>query len=114
LILVRAGALRPDPAVLIGARSRLGRVLDLRDPITRRQLDIRLVSELLGPWRGVPAAPPQLLGDAVFSDGFFESILFPSAQHLGHDCVVVFPARLQPGSRIEFTDTTTGLDDRLP
>src|SRR4051812_1736755 len=37
-------------------------------------------AELLKPWAGVRTAPTQVLGTEVYDDGFFEGLLFPSAQ----------------------------------
>ncbi len=113
-LLVRMGGLRPDPVVTIGVDVRVSRLLDLRDPDTCLRLGIHTMNELLGSWKGVPNAPTQLLGDAVFSDGYFEGIVYPSAQHAGHDCLVLFPARLLPASRIDFFDPSTGLAARWP
>jgi RES domain-containing protein len=112
--LIAAGALRPDPVVLIGIRVLLNRLLDLRDPVVRIQLGIPLVTELLGPWKNVANAPTQNLGDAVFNDGFYEGIIYPSAQNPDHGCLVVFTARLLANSRIDFADTTTQLVAHLP
>jgi RES domain-containing protein len=114
LALIQAGGLRPDPVALIGAHVRATRLLDLRDPIARLQLGIATVTELLGPWKGVVNAPTQVLGEAVFTDNYFEGLLYPSVQNPGHDCVVLFPARLAAGSQIDFVDLTTHLADRLP
>lgn len=80
--LIAAGALRPDPIVLIGAHVRASRLLDLRDPLIRVQLGIQTVMELVAPWKGVPNAPTQLLGDAVFNDSHFEGILYPYSSEL--------------------------------
>ena len=112
--LLRAGGLRPTPSVLIGVHVRASRILDFRDDATRLRLGIQAIAELLGPWRGVPNAPTQVLDEAVFKDGRFEGLLFPSAQNGGRDCVVLFPARLQRPSRVDFYDLTTNLAAQLP
>jgi RES domain-containing protein len=112
--LVRAGALRPDAVVLIGTHVRVSRLLDLREPAVRASLGILTLSELAGPWRFMPNAPTQLLGDTVFNDGQFEGMVYPSAQNPGHDCLVLFPARLLPPSRVDFADPVTQLTARLP
>jgi RES domain-containing protein len=112
--LLLAGGLRPDPVVLIGVHVRAVRMLDLRDNATRLTLGVNGLPELLGAWRGIPNAPTQGLGDAVFNDGHFEGILFPSAQNAGRDAMVLFPARLQSPSQVDFTDVTTNLAARLP
>jgi RES domain-containing protein len=114
-LLIGAGGLRPDPVVLIGAYVRGWRLLDLCDPVTCLRLGIQATSELLGPWRGVPNAPTQVLGDAVFNNGQYEGIIYPSAQHAGHSCLVLFPARLlAPVSLVHFFDPVTGLAAQRP
>ena len=112
--LVRVGALRPSPVVLIAIHVRVTRLLDLREAATRNHLGISADSELLMPWLGVPNAPTQVLGQAVFDDGNFEGIIFPSAQNLGHDCLLVFPSRLLATSQVDFFDARTGLAAKLP
>lgn len=113
--LIQLGALRPDPVTVLGAQVRVSRLLDLRDAITRLQLGINSVAEILGPWKAIPNAPTQVLGDTVFNDGHFEGILYPSAQNPGHDCLVLFSALLQPAaSSVDFTDPVTGLAEQLP
>src|SRR6266702_7737178 len=74
-----AGGLRPDPVVLIGIHVQVAQLLDLRNPNTQVHLGTT-ANELLRPWHGIPNAPTQILGDAVFNDGHFQGILFPSAQ----------------------------------
>ncbi len=111
--LMRAGGLRPDPVVLIGTHVRVSRLLDLRDPAVRQSLGTT-VGELVGPWRLIPNAPTQILGNTVFNDGQFEGIAYPSAQNPGHDCLVLFPARLLPASRVDFSDAVTQLAAHLP
>ncbi len=112
--LLAAGGLRPDPVAMIGAHVRASRLLDLRDPLTRLQLGIQAVTEILAPWKGVPNAPTQVLGDAVFHDGHFEGIVYPSATNPGHDCLVLFPSRFLTTSRIDVFDPLTGLVAQLP
>jgi RES domain-containing protein len=112
--LLRAGGLRPDPVVMLGIHVRVSRLLDLLDPAIRLPLGIQADAELTGPWRGVPNAPTYALGDTVFNDGHFEGIIYPSAQNLGHRCLVLFASRLLPASRVHFFDPTTNLVDQLP
>lgn len=97
--LIRAGALRPDPVVILGVHIHTFRLLDLRDALVRLQLGIQTVLEILMSWKGILNAPTQVLGEAVFHDGHFEGIVFPSAQNPGHDCVVLFPTRLLATTR---------------
>jgi hypothetical protein len=105
--LIQAGQanLRPAPQVVIGVHVRLTRLMDLRNPATWLPLGIQSITELLGPWFQVPDAPTQLLGEAIHNEGSFEGILYPSARRAGRFCLVAFPDRLDPNSRIEFRDT---------
>lgn len=112
--LAQAGALRPSPVVTIGVHLRVSRLLDLRNPLTRLQLSIQTVMEILAPWKGILNAPTQILGDMVFNDGDFEGILYPSAQNPGHDCIVVFPDRLLAAPALDFRDPSTGLAAHTP
>lgn len=112
--LLQAGGLRPDPVVVIGIHIQAARMLDLRDPVIRAHLGILAVAELTGPWRFVPNAPTQILGDTVFNDGHFDGILYPSVQNPGHDCIALFPARLTPPSGLDFLDPVTGLASHIP
>jgi RES domain-containing protein len=114
---IRNGLLRPPPCVLIGVHVRLRRVLDLRNRSVRQPLGIRAEAELMGPWFRIPIAPTRLIGEAAYNDTHFEGILYPSARRAGRFCLVAFPDRLDPGSRIEFRDTGTsgcGLAESLP
>ena len=99
---------------MIGVHVRVSRLLDLRNPLTRLQLDILNVLEILGPWKGVPNAPTQVLGEAVYNDNYFEGIVYPAVQNPGHDCLLIFPNRLLPTSRVDFFDTITKLAAHLP
>jgi hypothetical protein len=85
----------------LGARFRLG-ISTLSD------------AELTQPWAGIANAPTQVLGTEVFTDGFFEGIIYPSARNPGHPCVVVFRDRLLPGSRLHFSDAATAIAGQLP
>lgn len=111
--LVRSGGLRPAPCVMAGVHVRLSRILDLTRPATRRRLRIRSAAELLGPWLGVADAPTQVLGAEAFADGRFEAMLYPSARNRGHVCLVLFPDRLRPTSRVHFHDAVTGIAAQL-
>jgi hypothetical protein len=119
--LVGNGQLRPVPCVLLGVHVRVTRLLNVgrtgsRWRQTRRLLGIsaRSNSELLQLWAGVPTAPTQVLGTEVFNGGFFEGILFPSAQNLNHTCLVLFRDRLLPNSQVHFHDATTAITGQLP
>lgn len=98
-----AGGLRPEPLALLGIHVSVGRLLDLSNVSVRQHLGIAADAEVLVPWKGVPApTPTQALGQAVFGDGSFEGLLYPSAQNLGSRCLVLFPARLLAASRVDF------------
>jgi RES domain-containing protein len=112
-LLAQAGRLRPDALAVVAIHLSVSRLLDLRDPTTRQQLGIASAAEVLGPWCGVRRPPTQVLGETVFNDGFFEGILYPSAQSAARDCVVLFPGRFQPGTNANFVDGTARLAGRL-
>jgi hypothetical protein len=119
--LVRSGQLRPDPGVTLAVHVRVSRLLNVTRSSshwrqTRRLLGIRANShaELLQPWAGVANAPTQVLGTEVFNGGFFEGILYPSAQNPNQTCFVLFRDRLLPTSRVHFHDATTAITGQLP
>lgn len=112
--LIRMGGLRPDPVVLIGAHVRAFFLLDLRDEDTRQLLGTQNVREIRAPWKGIPHAPTQVLGDIVFRNRRFEGIVYPSVRNPGFPCLVMFPDRLRRRSRIDFIDRDSGLAARLP
>jgi hypothetical protein len=119
--LVRRGQLRPVPTVTLGVHVRVSRVLNVTRSgsnwrPTRRLLGInrRSNAELLRPWAGIPNTPTQVLGAEVFNEGFFEGILYPSAQNPNHSCLVLFRDRLLPTSQVHFHDATIALTDQLP
>jgi hypothetical protein len=119
--LARSGHLRPDPCATLGIHCRVSLLLCLAFPFprwhaTRVALGISTlaVAELTQAWAGFPNAPTQVLGTEVFNDNFFEGIIYPSARNQGHHCIVVFPDRLLPGSRVHFSDATTAIAGQLP
>jgi RES domain-containing protein len=119
--LVRTGSLRPAPLVTIAIHVRVSRLLNISRfgrnwRPTRRMLGINVRSnaELLQPWAGVSNRPTQVLGAEVFNAGFFEGILYPSAQSAGRVCLVLFRDRLLATSRVHFHDGPTGLAAQLP
>jgi hypothetical protein len=80
------------------------------------------VQELTGDWRGyrlrgpatsvpepVGNAPTQDLGEALFSLPGLEGFRTVSAKLPFHVNLIVFPEKLQPGSRVEFRHPPTGL-----
>jgi RES domain-containing protein len=117
-----AGALRPDPAVVIGVHINVSRVLDLRLPAVLQLLHTNN-AQLLAPWKNAanPTATQQL-GDAVFQGNWFEGILYPSAQHANYHCLVLFRQRLRAKPAVYFRGfqfqppprLTTLADDQLP
>lgn len=91
---VENGALRPYPFVTLGIHVDIPHVLDLSDSSVRQQLGIRRMTQLMGRWRNVSNAITQVLGAAVFASNRYQGILYPSAQHLKHNCLVVLSPRL--------------------
>jgi len=108
-----AGLLRPDPVVLIGIHVRVSRLLDLRNQSTQAHF-ATTTNELLGPWQGIPNPPTQLLGDAVFNDGYFQGMRFPSAQNPGHECLALFTTRLVSPDRVYFFGGSTLPSRQIP
>jgi RES domain-containing protein len=111
---VRAGGIRPVSVVTIGVHVQVARLLDLSRRQTRRRLGIHSIVELLRPWAGIANAPTQVLGGGVFTDEFFEGVIYPSAQNAGHVCLVLFRNRFLPDSHVHFHDGPTGLHAQLP
>jgi RES domain-containing protein len=97
-----AGGLRPDPAVVIGVHVNVTRLLDLRIPAVLQLLNTT-PAQLLAPWKNVPnPTATQQLGDAVFQGNWFEGIIYPSAQHTNHHCLVLFRLRLLAKPTVHF------------
>jgi hypothetical protein len=119
--LLAAGALRPDPAGVIGLHVNVTRILDLRLPAVLNLLNTGQ-AQLVAPWKNVPnPAPTQQLGDAVFQGNWFEGILYPSAQHTNFNCLVLFRQRLLLNPAVHFRgfhspgpQPATLPDDQLP
>lgn len=108
------GVLRPLPFVSLGVHVDVSRLLDLENSApSRSALGIKK-AELLGPWAGIANPTTQILGQEIFDDNFFEGIVYPSAQHSGHSCLILFRDRLLTTSRIHFHDATTGITGQLP
>jgi hypothetical protein len=100
----------PEEVVFIGIHIRLSSLLDVRlDEIASRLETTG--GELTSPWRMIPDAPTQRLGLAVHGSGDFEGLIYRSAQHAGGSCLVLFPNRLMPGSRVFFRSRTLGVPD---
>ena len=104
--------LPPEEAVLIGVLVIAARLLNLRDPEIRARLETS-ADELASPWKTVPDAPTQRLGDVLVADGGFEGLIYESVQCPSHTCLVVFPDRLGPDSRIAFRSRTDGVPSAL-
>jgi len=107
---------RVGTGVLLRMECRLTAVLDLRDDILRRRLRMSL-AVLLGPWLAWNAAAPvdsdrqrpvtaptQELGLALYNSKRFEALLAPSAKDAAGTCLVIFPGRLRPRSRVKVDD----------
>lgn len=113
--LAAAGGLRPEPLAATGVHFVLSRVLDLFDLSTRTALGIASDAALLVPWKNAPApTATQHLGRAVYDEGFFEGILYPSARIAGRKNLVLFPERLQTSSRVHFKGFHPLPDASLP
>lgn len=112
---VAAGLLRPDPFVMLGVHIDVAHVLNLADNTVRQHLGTTL-AELRSRWRNVLNAPTQLLGEAVFNSGRFQGILYPSAQHAGNNCLVLYRPRLAaaPPVSVDFRDAPCHLAAQLP
>ena len=104
----------PTEAVLIGIYARLSALLDVRSSGILGRLHTT-DEELASRWRMVPDAPTQRLGSAVHNHGDYEGLIYPSAQHAGGNCLVLFPDRLQSSSEVRFRSMTMGVPDaRVP
>lgn len=92
------------PRVIVAARVRVGRVLDLTDAAIRRKIGFTLQELLDEDWRGIQATGEeswtQAIGRGARAAGF-EAILASSARHRGGKNLVVFPDRLMTGSRLK-------------
>jgi len=117
------GVLLPNPHrawTLLNVHATLQTVADLCDMAEQAKLSTT-AQELTGDWRGnhvrtpfcsVPAptgpAPTQDLGQALHDLPGLEGFQAPSARMPTHRNLIVFPTKLRPGSRIVFTDASTG------
>lgn len=112
--LVETGGLRADEVVLLTVFVDAARLLDTRDGGVQAAVG-GSPAELAGVWAGVPDAPAQRLGHAVAADGGFDGLVYDSVRNPGRACLVLFPDRFGPGTRVDFRSTTPGLADaRLP
>jgi len=113
----KSGGLRPAPVVILGIFIKGSNLLDLTDSSVQQTLKLKQAT-LLGAWLGVTSAPTQVLGDAIFQDGHFAGIIYPSAQNPRHKCLCVFPSRLNipplATTHVDFRDASTGLAAHLP
>ncbi len=100
--------------LVIAVEVRLGQVADLTR-VAQQQLLGTTAQELIGDWRGyvlrtsrtsvsepIGIAPTQDLGAALFLIPGVESFLTPSARLPYYRNLIVFPTKLQPGSRVTF------------
>ncbi|MCW1884885.1 RES family NAD+ phosphorylase [Luteolibacter flavescens] len=91
------------PAVLVTARMKLARVIDLRDGSIRRRLRVSEKSVLECDWRSFnregDEAITQAVGRAALLAGF-EGMLVPSAARAGGGNLIVFPGNLASGSTV--------------
>lgn len=101
--LANAGGLRPVPTALLATHVSASRLLDLNDANVLKQLGIKSAAVLLAPWKFVAnPTSTQILGDAIFADGWFEGLLCPSAQVRGQRCLVLFRHLLLATSSAHF------------
>ena len=98
----------PEETVLIGVHLRLSRMLDLRDPQTLAAIGTSL-DEIAAPWKTVPDAPTQRLGEVVARQIGLEGMIYNSAQNPGGTCFVVFTDKLILPSFVEFRSGTDGI-----
>jgi hypothetical protein len=91
-------------------------VADLTDPREQRRIGTT-AQELTGNWDHYEPpikAPTQLLGAALFELPRLEGILVPTAvPGISGRNLVVFPEKLGPDSRIEFSNPTSRRIERL-
>jgi RES domain-containing protein len=121
--------LLPNPTgqwAIINDRVQLSQVVDLTDQSERAKI-ASSVQELTGDWRGYSSrdqlpslrdpywtnVPTQRLGHALHGVRDVEGFLTYSARVPTHRNLIVFPAKLRPGSFVEFENPITGLIDRI-
>jgi RES domain-containing protein len=104
------------PIVHVSILGILLRAADLTDE-TNQSLLGTTEQELTGEWRFTQAegreAPTQLLGRAIFQQGDFDAIRYPSSKNRGGICVAVFPERLSQSS-IYVYDPDGNLAQQIP
>lgn len=104
---VAFGAPRPHPIVVTCVHIKIDRLLDLFDYNSLSLLGVRTTTELLAPWKGLPGpTATQVLGQAVYDDGHFEGIIYPSAQVERARNIVLFCDRLTAPSLVHFRGFT--------
>lgn len=114
------------PWTVINVHIQLQDVADLTQ-VSQQTLLATTAQELTGDWYGyqqrsaltsvsqpVGTAPTQALGAALFAVSGLEGFLTMSAKLPYHKNLVVFPQKLQSGSRIEFHDPITGQRAVIP
>jgi hypothetical protein len=100
--------LRPEPCALYAVRFDLSPVLDVRTAAVRAALGTT-AAQLAAPWKNLPnPTPTQQLGEAVFTDNWFEGLLYDSVQHPGNGCLVVFEQRLLAKPAVDFRGSAAG------
>jgi RES domain len=108
------------PWTVINVQVQLQDVADLTQ-VSQQMLLATTAQELTGDWYGyqqrtaltsvsqpIGTAPTQALGAALFAVNGLEGFLTLSARLPYHKNLVVFPQKLQPGSRVAFHDPATG------
>jgi RES domain-containing protein len=115
-------ALQPhNPVTLVYVEVELGRVLDLTNKDTRRELRVSRRA-ILAEWEipmltylaGAGTMPlTQQIGEAAHLSTMVSGILYPSARWAGGRCLVVYPDRLTAADRVYAYDPTGVLSQRL-
>jgi RES domain-containing protein len=112
--------------ITINVNLQLQRIADLTDLALQQLLQVS-AQELTGDWRGyqqrtpltsitgpIGPAPTQDLGDALFAVANLEGFQTISAKLPYHRNLVLFPHKLQRGSRVEFIHPATGQRHTIP
>jgi len=123
------GGVIPHPRqawIVLNVQVHLSGVADLTD-IAAQQLLGTTAQELTGDWRGyhqrnsqtsvrqpVGTAPKQALGAALYGVPGLEGFRTISARLPYYMVLVLFPAKLQPGSFVQFSNPATGQRHSIP
>lgn len=107
---------KSSPRLLLSVEVALSTVLDVTTPQVQNTLGTNL-QELTGSWLVMNAnnqtAPTQVLGAAAYNHASIEALRVPSAQDPRAANLVIFPDRLQQGSRVRVYDDSGLIDATL-